>query len=289
MPVLGSRRCCALLVLTFWTGALPLGSARIASAQTPRAPEFGGRTVSLGQPLRWHWQAGLAAGPDFYGPGTDYMARAVGGVYHAPLNPIIGLVELGMEAYVGAHGRKADGGVRAIVQIPYASAGVGADYNLAAGRLDFLVTSHTPIRRGGLITRGSLLRFDWYPLRSHSFTLGVSVPLGDRLAGRNRPIRDYVVVSGDLASPTPHRADPALAAALDSLRVSAEWIRRLVAPFLDQDGRDATVALARTARYVTELKAHLAVRSVEQEVRRSIPTWSRSSPSRLEHPRRAGS
>ena len=257
-----------MLVLSFWTGALPLGSVRIASAQTPRAPEFGGRTVSLGQPLRWRWQAGLAAGPHFEGPGTDFMARAVGGVYHAPLNPIIGLVELGMEAYIGTRDRQADGGVRAIVQVPYASAGVGADYNLAAGRLDFLVTSHTPVRRGGLITRGSLLRFDWYPLRSHSFTLGVSVPLGDRLAGRNRPIRDYVVVSGDLPAPAPHRAiDPALAAALDSLRVSAEWIRRLVAPFLDQDGRDANVALARTARYVTELQAHVAVRSVEQEVR----------------------
>jgi hypothetical protein len=195
------------------------------------------------------------------------MARAVGGVYHAPLNPIIGLVELGMEAYVGARGRKAEGGVRALVQIPYASAGVGADYNLERGRLDMFVTSHTPIRRGGLITRGSLLRFDWYPLRSHSFTIGVSVPLGDRLAGRNRPIRDYVLVSGDLRSPAPHRADPALAATLDSLRVSAEWIRRMIAPFLDQDGRDANVALARTARYVAELKAHLAVRSVEQEVR----------------------
>ncbi len=196
------------------------------------------------------------------------MARAVGGIYHAPLNPIIGLVELGMEAYVGAHGREADGGVRALAQIPYASAGVGADYNLVAGRLDMFVTAHTPVRRGGLLTRGSLLRFDWYPLRSHSFTIGVSVPLGDRLAGRNRPIRDYVVVSDDIHSPAPHRAvDPALATALDSLRVSAEWIRRLIAPFLDQDGRDANVALARTARYVSELRAHLAGRSVEQEVR----------------------
>jgi hypothetical protein len=254
--------------LSAWTAWLLSGSAREASAQLPRLPEFGGRTVSLGQPLRWRWQAGLGAGPYFHGPGTDFMMRAVGGVYHAPLNPIIGLVEFGTEAYVGMRGRKADGGVRALVQVPYISAGVGADYNLLGGRLDMFVTSHTPVRRGGLMTRGSLLRFDWYPLRSHSFTLGFSVPLRDRLAGRNRPIRDYVVVSGDLPAPAPHRAiDPALAAALDSLRVSAEWIRRLVAPFLDQDGRDANVALARTARYVTQLQAHLAVRSVEQEVR----------------------
>jgi hypothetical protein len=75
-------------------------------------------------------------------------------------------------------------------------------------------------------------------------------------------------VSNEVHSPPPHRAtDPALTAALDSLRVSAEWIRRLVAPFLDQDGRNANVALARTTGYVTELRTHLAVRSVEQEVR----------------------
>lgn len=262
------RRCSTQLFFAVWTVALLFGSARTASAQVPRLPEFGGRTVSLGQPKRWHWQAGLGAGPYFEGPGTAFMVRAVGGVYHAPLNPIIGLVELGMEAYAGARDGRAEAGVRALVQVPYASAGIGADYNLERGRLDMFVTSHTPVRRGGVFTRGSLLRFDWYPLRSHSFTVGVSVPLGDRLAGRNRPIRDYVVVSGDLRSPAPHRAiDPAILAALDSLRVSAEWIRRVVVPFLDQDGRNANVAMARTARYVTELQAHLAVRSVEQEVR----------------------
>jgi len=268
MTAPASRRCCVFLVLSAWTGGLAPGSVRGASAQTPRTPESGGRTGSLGQPLRRHWQAGLGVGPYFVGPGTTLMVRAVAGVYHAPLNPIMGVAELGMEAYVGARDRKADGGLRALLQVPYLSTGVGADYNLVGGRLDMLVTSHTPVRRGGLLTRGSLLRLDWYPLSSHSFAIGVSVPLGDPLAGRSRPIRDYVIVSGDLPSPAPHRAiDPALAATLDSLRVSADWIRRLVAPFLDQDGRNAKVALARTTRYITELQAHLAMRSVEQEVR----------------------
>ncbi len=268
MPVPAARRCRTLLVMFAWTAWLVPGPARDASAQIPRAPELGGRTASLGQPRLWHWQAGLSAGPSFEGPSTDLLMRAVGGVYHAPLNPIIGLAELGMEAYVGSRGRRGDAGVRALLQIPYASAGIGADYNLMLGRLDMFVTSHTPVRRGGVLTRGSLLRFDWYPLRRHSFTVGVTAPLGDPLAGRNRPIRDHVVVSRDAHSPAPHRAaDPVLATALDSLRVSAEWIRRLIVPFLDQDGRNAKVALARTARYITELQAHVAERSVEQEVR----------------------
>ncbi len=257
-----------LLVTVAWTVGFPPGSTRNASAQSTLDPSVGGRTASLGQPIRWHWQIGLGTGLYLVGPSNNLMVRAAGGAYYSPLNPITKVSEIGMEAYVGARGSKADGGVRAIFQVPYLSAGLGADYNLRDGRLDMLVTAHTPVRRGGLLTRGTMLRLDWYPLRSHSFTLGVSAPLGDPLAGRNRPLRDFVVVARPLNTPPPHHAtDPALHAVIDSLRVSAEWIRRMVAPFLDQDGRSERIAVARTTRYVTELRDHLATRSVESEVR----------------------
>ena len=263
-----SHHWCALLVAGAWTAAVSFGSARDASAQLSRPPDAGGRTASLGQPLLWHWQATLGTGL-YLGDGSgDVMVRAVAGTYYAPLNPVTKLAELGVEAYVGARGNKADGGVRGLLQVPYFSAGVGADYNGRDNRLDMLVTLHTPVRRGGLLTRGTLLRLDWYPLAGHSFTLGVSAPLGDRLAGRNRPLRDYVVVAREHYVPVSHRAtDPMLLVALDSLRTSAEWIRRLVAPFLDQDGRDAQIGLARTARYVGDLRTHLATRSADAEVR----------------------
>lgn len=258
----------ALLFLGVSTAGFSPGSARHAAAQTPRAPDAGGRTASLGQPLRWHWQGGVGAGAYREGLSNDLILRAEGGVYHAPLNPVTKLVEFGAEAYVGARGRNADGGMRAILQVPYLSGGVGADYNLRSGRVDMLVTLHTPVRRGGLLSRGSLLRLNWYPMLRHSFTIGVSLPLADPLAGRNRPIQDYVIVAHDFHTPASHVAtSTALDAALDTLRISAEWIRRLVVPFLDQDGRDGGIALARTAAYVTELKAHLAVRSVAEEVR----------------------
>ena len=254
-------RWCALLVLS-------PGPAPDASAQTPRPPEVGGRTGSLGQPLLWHWQFALSTGAYLDGSSANVMVRAAAGTYHAALNPVTKLAEFGVETYIGARGNTADGGVRAIMQVPYFSAGIGGDYNLRAGRLDMLVTLHTPVRRGGLLTRGTLLRLDWYPLAHHSFTIGVAAPLGDRLAGRNRPLQDYVVVARDPYTPLPHRAtDPGLAVALDSLRGSSEWIRRLVVPYLDQDGRNAQVAVGRTARYLEEIKAHLAVRSVDAEVR----------------------
>ncbi len=263
-----SRFGSVLLVTVAWTAGLPPGSTQNASAQSSPAPSAGGRTVSLGQPIRWHWQIGIGTGAYLAGPSTDLMVRAFGGAYFAPLNPITKLAEIGMETYLGARGNQGDGGVRAVFQVPYLSTGLGADYNLLGGRLDMLVTAHTPVRRGGLLSRGTMLRLDWYPLRGHSFTLGVSAPLGDPLAGRNRPLRDYVVVDRPLNAPPAHQtADLALRAAIDTLRISAEWIRRLVAPFLDQDGRNEPIAVRRTTDYVTHLRDHLATRSVADEVR----------------------
>lgn len=49
------------------------------------------------------------------------MVRLAGGAYHAPLNPVTKLAELGMEVYLGARGSRVDGGVRAIMQVPYFS------------------------------------------------------------------------------------------------------------------------------------------------------------------------
>src|SRR5690349_4200352 len=196
------------------------------------------------------------------------MIRAWGGGYRASMNPVTKLVEFGLEGYVGARGNKVDAGARALLQVPYLSTGVGPDYDVRSGRLDLLLTIHTPVRRGGFLTRGTMLRLDYYPTLGHTFMLGVSAPLHDPLAGRNRPIQDYVVVAAPFHTPETHvPANAALRAELDSLAESATWLRRLVVPFLDQDGRNANVAVARTARYLADLRAHLAIRSAEQEVR----------------------
>ena len=239
-----------------------------ANAQSPRPPESGGQIASLGQPLRWRWQAGLAAGPINIAASNDLLMRAHIGVAHDLLNPVAGLARLGVEAYAGVRDTRSDAGARAILHIPYIGMGVGADYNLRNEGVDLLITAQSPVRRGGLITRGSMLRVDWYPERSHSFTIGITAPVGDPLAGRGRPLTDYVVVSADFQPSVPYRVDePAVEAVLDSLGSSAEWIRREVAPFLDQDGRDAKTAVGRTEQYLRELRARLAVRSAEQEVR----------------------
>src|SRR3989441_3565355 len=265
----GKGRVVARCAVRVFVAAVLLGSgaAAAARAQNVRAPEVGGRPVSLGQPLRWHWQMGLGAGAYFGGTSNDLMIRAWGGGYRASMNPVTKLVEFGLEGYVGARGSKTDAGTRALLQIPYLSAGAGPDYNIRTGRLDLVFTVHTPVRRGGFLTRGTMLRLDWYPTLGHSFVIGVSAPLGDPLAGRNRPLQDYVVVAAPFHNPAVHApANLTLRTELDSLAVSAAWIRKLVVPFLDQDGRNGNVALARTARYVEELRSRLAVHSAEGEV-----------------------
>jgi phosphatidylserine/phosphatidylglycerophosphate/cardiolipin synthase-like enzyme len=257
--------------LAVWSAAafgFMLAAADDANAQRIRPPESGGHTASLGQPLRWRWQTGFAAGPFSEAASSDLLLRAHLGVAHDLLNPVAGLSRIAVEAYAGARGTSLDGGARAILQVPFIGVGLGADYNLPNRALDLLVTAQSPIRRGGLLTRGSMLRVDWYPDRDRSFTVGVSVPLGDPLAGRGRPLKDFVVVAADFQPRVPYHVDePAIVASLDSLRTSADWIRRQVAPFIDQDGRDASVAVGRAERYLGELHARLSARSAEQEVR----------------------
>jgi len=246
---------------------LQLGSPP-AFAQLVRPPESGGQITSIGQPKRYRFLAGLSSGLWTEQPGSALMVRAEGGVSRHLMSPVVGLMEAGVEGFVGLRGTEGDGGLRAMLNVPYFGLGVGAEYNVPDAHLNFVVGSTTPVRRGGIIRPGGMLRINWYPMESHGFTIGFLLPIGDPLAGRTRPIRDYVVVARDFAPPIPYQvSNQALNEAIDSLAVSAEWIRRLTVPFLDQDARDTRTAEARLAAFLAELRAHVAQRSSEQEFR----------------------
>ncbi|MFL5519624.1 MAG: hypothetical protein ACJ8B6_01715 [Gemmatimonadales bacterium] len=239
-----------------------------AAAQWDRSPSDGGFTASLGQPRRWHWQAGLGAGAWFEGPDTELLLRASAGTYRDLLNPVTGIAQIGAEAFAGMRGVQFDGGLRALLRMPFIGMGMGAEYNFLDTDVHFVVTAHTPVLRGGLIRPGGTLRLNWYPTESSGFTLGLAVPLGDPLTGRGRPKREYVVVASKFPTPVPYDVrDPAVEEALDSLRVSAGWVRRLTVPFLDQDGRSFEIAQQRNAQALAELRARLAIRGAEAEVR----------------------
>jgi phosphatidylserine/phosphatidylglycerophosphate/cardiolipin synthase-like enzyme len=202
------------------------------------------------------------------GPGSELLVRAEGGVSRALVSPVVGLVAAGLDGFLGMRETRVDGGVRAMVHMPYFGLGGGAEYNFLDNHVNFVVSATTPVRRGGIVRPGGMLRINWYPTESHGFTVGVSLPMGDPFVGRTRPRHDYVVVASDFAAPVPyHVSNPTLEDAIDSLAASAEWIRLVTVPFLDQDGRDTRTAEARAGASLAELRAHLARRGSEAEVR----------------------
>jgi hypothetical protein len=236
-------------------------------AQWARPPDRGGMTRAIGQPPVWRWQAGAGAGAWFEGR-DQVMVRAEAGVHRDLLSPTTGLAGLWLEGYVGATGSSADAGARALLRSAYLGGAAGAEYDARRKRVHLLVTLQSPVRRGGLFGAGTLARLNWYPLETHSFTLGVAAPLGQPLAGRGRPRRDHVVVAAERPAPIPYPvSDPDLGPALDSLRRSAEWVRRLVVPFMDHDGRSAAVARARFLHAMDSLRTHLAAWTAEDQVR----------------------
>ena len=245
-----------------------LGTPQFGSAQSAASPSDGGLVVSLGQPPNWHWQAGLAAGAWFEGPGSQLLVRASTSTYHDIFNPVVGMAQVGAEGFVGLRDTQFDGGVRALFRVPFIGLGVGGEYDFLDGRVNFLVTAQTPIIRGGVLVPGGTLRIVWYPSESSSFTAGFSMPLGDPYAGRGRPTSEYVVATRKFPRPVSYVSrDPTIEAVLDTLRESADWMRRLTVPFLDQDGRNFAIAQERNDSSLAALRAHITVRSVDQEMR----------------------
>ena len=244
-----------------------LGNPSSLAAQMERLPEQGGRIVSLGQPPRLSWFAGVASGARLHTEFADQLTLQVYVGAHRPLlNPVAGIASIGAEGYAGARGTAADGGARVLLRVPYMGLGAGIDYNFRDA-FDVIITGYGPVRRGGIIMPGGLLRIDVHPARP-SVALGVSLPLGDRYAGRGRPRRDYVAVGVQFEPSVQYRVhEPALEAALDSLQDSAEWMRRLIVPFIDQDGRTGSLAVRRTESYLQDLRARLAVRTANDEIR----------------------
>src|SRR5881394_1354602 len=117
---------------------LQLGSVP-AFAQLVRPPESGGQINSLGQPKRYRVLAGLSSGLWTEGPGSNLLVRGEGSVSRALMSPVVGLMEASVEGFVGMRGTEGDGGVRGMLNVPYFGLGVGGEYNVPDGHLNFVV------------------------------------------------------------------------------------------------------------------------------------------------------
>jgi hypothetical protein len=138
-----------------------------------------------------------------------------------------------------------DGGVRAVGELRSLFLKAGIDYSFAREDASFLLSLTLPLRRGGLLGRGTTLRVDWLPGRGNSWSFGIQVPLEPHM-GRTRP-RDTEVDMPRAAAPK-NRATlpPDVEAALAGVRSSARGIAVLSSPFWPDSREDEATALTKT-------------------------------------------
>ncbi len=225
---------------------------------TDRPPDRGGYTRTMGIPPLFKTTAGLEYLS--YHTSTDHELGALFtlGVTRYLGNPVVGLLGIGVEGYIGGHASEPDLGGRAYLTVPSLLIGAGVDYNAESDESDLILRLDVPMRRKGIVGAGSAMTFRWLPHREQTFTVGLSIPLGDRDAGRTRPQSDYVKMD----SRRPERlqfenvgdVDSSFVECLRSLRTRAAWVARLTQPFSEYGGADATNAMAPR---IAELRAHM--------------------------------
>jgi hypothetical protein len=217
-----------------------LGLCGSAAAQDSLPPWEGGMTVSLGQPHRHFWYAGATLGADWRGPsGARSSIQAALGAAHAFANPVTGFLAGALEGYVGVRASDPDGGARVLLQIPLLGLAGGVDYSVPDDQATSVLALALPIRRGGIVGRGTLLRADWLPAAGAAH-LSVLVPLFRTSPGRTRPLHAEEVTLATRPSPPPRvpAAPPELWEALSNVRLAAERVQDLVVPPLDAAGSD---------------------------------------------------
>src|SRR5262245_12449990 len=173
--------------------AVPLGAGR--AQQPPRdtmPPPRVQPVFSMGQPSRWQ---PYAVGSTMFAESVDGAVNFLVGVHHPITNPVTGLFGGAAEAYGTLGGDLAGAGVRLLATSRGLNLAAGADWSMTQGKVDFLLSFRTAIRRGGLLGGGTMLRLDWLPTRDQTFGIGVEVPLRQHFAGRTRPRRTDVRLS----------------------------------------------------------------------------------------------
>ncbi|MEJ2547019.1 MAG: hypothetical protein P8125_04290 [Gemmatimonadota bacterium] len=256
----------ALLLLLASSIALFTSTPAGAQSNTNRLPEDGGEVFQLGMPPVWKGHAGGTVGwyrpgkdPGFGLSGSQPVFHVHAGILKDLLSPVAGVAAIGLEGYGGVRGEDGlDGGVRPLFSIPALHFTTGADYNFSDSRWSALLRLEIPFRRGGVLGRGSQVRFDYLPGFGNTFAAGVNVPLWGRNIGATRPQRDAVeldeppVALMDLPSPP-----PGLEAAIALVREGALWITEISMPLTDEGGDKPN---ERYADQIARIREHIALR-----------------------------
>ena len=201
--------------------------------------------------------------------GRVASGRMLAGLYHPITNPLVGLLGINGEAYVGLRDLQVEGGARLLLASHFLRVAGGLDLNGRTGDLDAVLNASVPVRRGGIVGSGSTLRIDWLPGRSQ-VELGISIPL-HRNAGKTRPRSDHVSLEASKPNWIPTApAPPELQKVVTELRETIRRIDLLVTPLIDQGSGDPDEA----------------ARKVSAELRRALPPGSENGPPAVEVVRR---
>jgi hypothetical protein len=208
-----------------------------AIAQERRPPEEGGEIYSLGLPGRTLLHGGVTAGA--------YRPKDV------------------------------DGGLRAMIMAPAFKIGGGIDYNFLDSETDAIFSLMLPLRRGGILGHGSMLRLDWLPGRGNTLSIGIEVAM-QRYAGQTRPPKDHVKFNKPKTKPTEYVVtDSTIDIALVNIQDAAHWINRLTVPYLDHKGFKEKNGLKDFREEMQIMKTHMSStgslypngRTIHEEVR----------------------
>ncbi|MEJ2720866.1 MAG: hypothetical protein P8181_06950, partial [bacterium] len=245
----------------FLVVAALLFAAVPTAAQERRPPEEGGLTYSLGLPGRTLLHGGVTGGAYLRGPAKDFVSYGSVAGYRDLIHKAYTIIGLWGEGYVGyrdVEGGDADAGIRGMIMAPAFKVGGGFDYNFLDGKTDAIFSLMLPLRRGGVLGHGSMLRVDWLPDRGNSFNIGIEVAL-QRYAGETRPAKDHVKFKKTKSKPVDYAVtDPTLDSALANVRDAANWINRLTVPFLDQKGFKEEGGMSQFREELQTMKAHMA-------------------------------
>jgi hypothetical protein len=247
------RPLAALAVLLFAAYAAAAAGAEAASAD-PLAP-----AKSMGQPPRWKPYSGLYFGFNDTRHEMEPGGAALIGIFKNLKAPTVDLLGWSAEAYAGGAGGELDGGMRMCLASPVLFLQGGIDYNFRLESGDFLLSASVPIRRGGIIGRGSMLRADWIPGRDQTFNLGFTIPISQPWAGKTRPNSiSFRLPAGRDESKKRPITDPRVIAAMKGVEESAMWITNLSTVYIGDDITDPKKDIENTRRQIAKLKTALA-------------------------------
>jgi hypothetical protein len=195
-------------------------STALVAVQTSGQTPVPTPAASIGQPSLWEQRVGSLVTLH----GNEGAWSTLGyGVHRALGNPLVGLYGATGELYTALG--KTSVGLRLMGEAQALGLSAGVDWRSDQGGLTPVVTFRAAMRRGGVIGSGSMLRFDWLPRRSQTFSAGLSVPVFRPLVGRTRPRKTDVRLAAIVAAErAPVRVSASAQSGTANLRSAASLI-----------------------------------------------------------------